>query len=144
MAQTELPDRSWTFPARIVRVIDADTIEVVLDLGFDMRRKMAIRLAGVNAPETRGEEREHGLRVKERACAWVAQHVAESDSKVWDEGWPFRVRTEKEKRTFTRYVGRVYPLGGALSLNLAVEEWSEEERQAYGKSFRYDPKPEKK
>lgn len=41
----------WTVPATVLRVVDADTLEVLLDLGWRLTLKTKVRLAGVNAPE---------------------------------------------------------------------------------------------
>ena len=53
----------------MIRVIDGDTIEALIDLGFEIAIRKTIRLHGINAPETRGglkKEKEAGLRSKER------------------------------------------------------------------------------
>jgi len=44
----------------VTKVIDADTIRVVLDLGFHLRLNATCRLFGINAPEIRGSEKEKG------------------------------------------------------------------------------------
>lgn len=44
----------------VVKVIDADTIRVVLDLGFHLRFNATCRLYGINAPEIRGKDKEEG------------------------------------------------------------------------------------
>ena len=44
----------------VIKVIDADTIRVELDLGFHMRYVCTARLYGINAPEVRGPERDKG------------------------------------------------------------------------------------
>ena len=44
----------------VVKVIDADTIRVVFDLGFHLRLNATCRLYGINAPEVRGAEKEKG------------------------------------------------------------------------------------
>jgi micrococcal nuclease len=41
----------WTYNAKMLRVIDGDTIEADIDLGFDMHYIAKVRLAGINAPE---------------------------------------------------------------------------------------------
>lgn len=41
----------WTVPATITRVVDADTFDAILDLGWHISYHAKIRLAGVNAPE---------------------------------------------------------------------------------------------
>lgn len=52
----------YAYPAEIVRVIDGDTVEADIDLGFSTwRRGERLRLDGVDAPEIRGATREAGL-----------------------------------------------------------------------------------
>jgi len=72
------------------RIMDGDTIEVLLDRGFsDKKEKMKLRFAGLNAPETRTRrllEKEAGLLVKEIVVRWVdsrkdKQFYVTSDSK---------------------------------------------------------------
>lgn len=41
----------WTVPATIRRVVDADTLDVLLDLGWNITYSAKVRLAGCNAPE---------------------------------------------------------------------------------------------
>ena len=49
------------FPAELVRVVDGDTFDLDVDLGFNMRTKQRFRLRGVNCPESRGIEKPAGL-----------------------------------------------------------------------------------
>jgi len=51
---------------KVVRVYDGDTITVVLDLGFSTYTKKILRIANINAPEIRGEERSAGLAARNR------------------------------------------------------------------------------
>ena len=37
----------------VVKVVDGDTVDVILDLGFDMFRRARIRLNGIDAPRSR-------------------------------------------------------------------------------------------
>jgi micrococcal nuclease len=41
----------YEYQAKVIRVVDGDTIEVEVDLGFHIKMNMKIRLAGINAPE---------------------------------------------------------------------------------------------
>ena len=41
----------YEYRARILRVIDGDTVQLDVDLGFDVRQRMTVRLYGINAPE---------------------------------------------------------------------------------------------
>ena len=52
----------------VVRVIDGDTVDVEIDLGFSLTKKERIRLAGIDTPETRtknDEEKKLGIDAKE-------------------------------------------------------------------------------
>lgn len=55
----------YTYKAKIIRVIDGDTMEVLVDLGMYVKMTITIRLFGIDTPEIRGEEREEGLKVKD-------------------------------------------------------------------------------
>jgi endonuclease YncB( thermonuclease family) len=47
---------TWTVPATVVRVVDADTLLLDLDLGWRITYRARCRLAAVNAPELSTEE----------------------------------------------------------------------------------------
>ena len=42
----------------IVKVLDGDTIDVIIDLGFDLYKKERVRIAGVDTPEKRTRDLE--------------------------------------------------------------------------------------
>lgn len=68
----------WIFPVeRIEKVVDGDTVDVLVDLGFSVFLSVRVRLAGINAPEVRGEERPQGLVSKE----FVEKFVSDFDDK---------------------------------------------------------------
>jgi len=59
----------YTYNAELIRVIDGDTVEAMVDLGFYTWHKVTVRLYGINAPESRTkdlEEKERGLAAKTR------------------------------------------------------------------------------
>lgn len=61
----------YHYKAKVISIYDADTIRVEIDLGFGLKwtgeggKGVSIRLAGINAPEVRGEERELGLKSRD-------------------------------------------------------------------------------
>ncbi|MCA9693084.1 MAG: hypothetical protein R3A51_11295 [Nannocystaceae bacterium] len=55
----------YEYRARVQRVIDGDTFDFDVDVGFYISLRMRVRLRGVNTPELRGDERERGLAAKE-------------------------------------------------------------------------------
>jgi micrococcal nuclease len=59
----------YNYNAKCIRVVDGDTIDAEIDLGFDIKIKKRIRLAGINAPESRTRnlaEKKMGLASKEK------------------------------------------------------------------------------
>jgi len=45
----------WIYQATLERVVDGDTVDIVIDLGFSTFRKERIRLYGIDAPEINTE-----------------------------------------------------------------------------------------
>ncbi len=66
---SESPD-AFVYRATLDRVVDGDTLDCTLDLGFDVfLNKQRVRLAGIDTPESRTrnlEEKALGLKAKER------------------------------------------------------------------------------
>lgn len=59
----------YTYKAKAIRVVDGDTIEASIDLGFDVWISIKVRLDGINTPESRTKdlnEKKRGLASKER------------------------------------------------------------------------------
>ena len=55
------PSRKSCYNFRVVkinRVVDGDTIDVTIDLGFDLLKKERVRIAGVDTPEKRTRDKE--------------------------------------------------------------------------------------
>ena len=65
----------YEYSCRIVRVVDGDTVDIDIDLGFDVwLKKQRIRLYGVDTPESRTrdlEEKKYGLAAKK----FVEKHL---------------------------------------------------------------------
>ena len=61
MAKMIPPSRKSCYNFRVVkinRVVDGDTIDVTIDLGFDLMKKERVRIAGVDTPEKRTRDLE--------------------------------------------------------------------------------------
>lgn len=57
------------YSAKVERWVDGDTVDLDIDLGFDIRYNQRVRLYGINTPETRTrnlEEKKKGLEAKAR------------------------------------------------------------------------------
>jgi micrococcal nuclease len=88
----------YEYKATIIRVVDGDTVDVDIDLGFDCWvRNQRIRLFGVDTPECRTrnkQEKAHGL---------LAKAYAQKALKL---GGVYALRT-REKGKFGRYLGEI-------------------------------------
>ena len=59
----------YEYNAKLIRVIDGDTVDAMIDLGFSVWVEKRIRLHGIDAPETRTrdlEEKKRGIETKEK------------------------------------------------------------------------------
>ena len=71
------PSRKSCYNFRVIsidKVVDGDTIDVTIDLGFDLYKKERVRVAGVDTPEKRTrnlEEKALGL----DATEWIKDHL---------------------------------------------------------------------
>ena len=59
----------YEYSCKLVKVIDGDTVDVDIDLGFDIiLKKQRVRLAGIDTPESRTsdlDEKKYGLKSKQ-------------------------------------------------------------------------------
>ena len=59
----------YTYKISPLKIVDGDTIDAEIDLGFDIKVKKRVRFMGINAPESRTkdlEEKARGLAAKDR------------------------------------------------------------------------------
>ena len=54
----------YEYKGIVVKIVDADTIDVRVDLGFSISTHQRLRVARIDAWEIRGEERPKGLAAK--------------------------------------------------------------------------------
>jgi len=100
----------YDYQCKIVRVVDGDTIDVDIDLGFDTWRcSERIRLYGVDTPECRTRDAE------EKAAGFLAKEFVEDTLHVGET----YTLTTKEKGKFGRYLG-VIMLSDKTSINAAL------------------------
>ena len=95
---------------KVENVVDGDTIDVLIDLGFDILFQSRVRLAGIDTPESRTKdlkEKELGLESKE----YLKKHLKDAKSVV--------IKTEKmdSSEKYGRILGWVYINGDTESIN---------------------------
>ena len=64
----------YEYSCTVDRVVDGDTIDVVLDLGFDIMFKSRVRLYGIDTPESRTRDKDEKVRGK-MAAAFLKEAV---------------------------------------------------------------------
>ena len=67
----------FEYRVKITRVVDGDTVDAELDLGFNIKYKERIRLMGIDTPESRTRnkvEKKLGLKSKARLKELISEH----------------------------------------------------------------------
>jgi micrococcal nuclease len=122
----------YLYRANLEKVIDGDTLEVTIDLGFNIFRRIKIRLKDIDTPEifrpSCEKEKAHG----EKAKAFVEDFLmgtAYSGSLI--------IKTIKNSNTRTRYTAVVYRYLGGFdtrnqpTLTEALKEHGFEKKELY-------------
>lgn len=100
--------------AKIVRLVDGDTVDVDIDLGMAITTRQRLRLFGINTPEVRGPEKASGHA--------ATQHLADLLVEFRHEGeWDIVVQTYKDKKgKYGRYLADLIGVdedGNPVNLN---------------------------
>ena len=98
----------------IVKVLDGDTIDVLIDLGFDLFKKERVRIAGVDTPEKRTrdlEEKALGI----DATNWMKKKL--EDTIAGDEELTIRTELVGGMGKYGRLLGWLYVGEDIVSLN---------------------------
>ena len=124
------PNRKSCYNFRVVeinRVLDGDTIDVTIDLGFDLFKKERVRVAGVDTPEKRTrdlEEKALGI----DATNWLKEKL--EGALTGDDDLVIRTELVGGVGKYGRLLGWLYLGDGSLSLN--------EQMIAEGYAWAYD------
>ena len=111
------PNRKSCYNFRVVeinRVLDGDTIDVTIDLGFDLYKKERVRVAGVDTPEKRTrdlEEKELGI----HATNWLKEKL--EGAVAGDDDLVIRTELVGGVGKYGRLLGWLYIGDGDVSLN---------------------------
>jgi micrococcal nuclease len=95
---------------KVENVVDGDTIDVLIDLGFDILFQSRVRLAGIDTPESRTKD------LKEKALGLESKEYLK---KALKDAKSVVIKTEKMNSTekFGRILGWIYVNGDTVSLN---------------------------
>lgn len=100
-------EKTWNNLADIVRWVDGDTVDVIVDAGYGVYVKVRVRLEDINTPE-RGQPQFNEATAFAESLAPVGSTVV--------------LKTKKYERTFNRYVGEIFYIDGEqeISVNQAL------------------------
>lgn len=88
-----------SFPVDIIGVVDGDTINIRVSVGFDIQYTHPLRLAGINCPELPTAD---GLGARDYALQWLFAHQA-----------PYTLQTHGEGRDkYSRLLGKLWSNDG--------------------------------
>ena len=101
----------YHYKAKVEKVVDGDTFDVIIDLGFKMTTNQRIRMSGINTPETYNvkkdsEEYQKGMASK----LYMEQRLAANNYEI-------ELVTEKTTEKYGRYLGTVTLPDSAVTLN---------------------------
>lgn len=103
------------------KVVDGDTIDVTLDLGFDVCTRQRVRLLGIDTPESRTsdkEEKKFGLLSKKKLKEWCLKAVASEKDDIEIE---LRCPERDSRGKFGRILAEVWVLEDGVWTN--VNKW---------------------
>lgn len=101
----------YRYHAKLKRVVDGDTIDTIIDLGFRMTTGQRIRLKGINTPEIwrqkkDSEEYKKGMEAKNHVIERFKQNSGQ-----------FVIVTDKDPGVYGRFIGTVFFDDSDESLN---------------------------
>ena len=114
------PSRKSCYNFRVVdinRVLDGDTIDVTIDLGFDLYKKERVRIAGIDTPEKRTrdlEEKALGI----DATNWMKEQL--EDAINGESELTIRTELKGGMGKYGRLLGWLYVGDADISLNEAM------------------------
>jgi len=101
----------YTYNCSLIRVLDGDTVDAMIDLGFDIHIKKRIRLIGIDAPETRTKDLEEKARGVTAKCRLM--ELLDSVDGV------FKLNSHGVGK-FGRCLGEIYTSEKTISLNIQL------------------------
>ena len=100
--------------SKVTKVVDGDTIDVIMDMGFDIMYKSRVRLFGIDTPESRTrnlDEKKRGLLAKK-----YLQEALKAGNKL-------SIKTYKDNETgkFGRILGDVFIDGKSINAQMVKD-----------------------
>jgi micrococcal nuclease len=98
----------YIYKAELIRVVDGDTVDLVIDLGFDTLRKERFRLYGIDAPEL-------NTLAGKAARAWLWEALQPPEA-IYVQTLQLETKAKRDK--YGRFLAVLYSDLGDLRANL--------------------------
>jgi len=96
---------AYLYRAKVIKVVDGDTVDLDIDLGFSLSFTQRFRLYAINAPEMKGESKEAGKASK----AFLEEMI---------KGKEVLIRTYKDEQgKYGRYMAYIYSYDDEVCIN---------------------------
>ena len=102
---------------KVTKVVDGDTIDVLLDMGFDIKYKSRVRLFGIDTPESR-------TRNKEEKVRGLLSKVYLKDAIKKAKKLTIKTHKGSETGKFGRILGEIFADGINLILKMCTEGYA--------------------
>ena len=107
----------YEYSCKVERVVDGDTIDVVLDLGFDILHKCRVRLYGIDTPESRTRNLDEKARGK-LAGSFLKEAIDKGKKVV------IQTKLKDSKGKFGRVLGEVVVDGVNINVKMVDENYA--------------------
>jgi len=103
----------YEYKCEVTRVVDGDTVDVIIDCGFSILHKARVRMYGIDTPESRTRDLDEKARGK-LASQYIQDHI--------DNGNEIIIKTEKDsKGKFGRILGKIFIDGKDINQSMIDE-----------------------
>ena len=103
----------YEYGCKVTRVVDVDTVDIIIDCGFSILHKCRVRLYGIDTPESRTRDKDEKVRGK--LAAKFLQDAIDNGKKV-----VLRSKLKDSKGKYGRVLGEIIVDG--ININVAMIE----------------------
>lgn len=103
--------QEYRYKCRVINVVDGDTVDAIVDLGFSVFTKARLRLSGVDTPELHSKSEDSRILAK-KAKEFLATHLLDRDALL----------ETQTKDKYGRYLGVFYTEDGLDVNKMLIDE----------------------
>ena len=105
----------YEYKCEVKRIVDGDTVDVIIDLGFSIHFSTRVRLYGIDTPESRTRDKDEKVR----------GFLSKDYLKEWLDQGGVIIRTHRDKKgKFGRVLGEMVVGGRNINLLMVDENYA--------------------